>query len=120
MSPTVLVAQLVKNLPAVQETRVRFLGWEDPLEKEMAIHCSILAWKISWTEGCSPWGRKASGTTDRLTLSYLQWRMVALFGKSSASRSLWIRSELIMGDPFWVRKPLSILGCLSEVCYRHI
>ena len=45
-----LVAQLVKNLPAVQETWVRSLGWEDPLEKEMATHSSILAWKISWTE----------------------------------------------------------------------
>ena len=45
-----LVAQLVKNLPAVQETCVRSLGWEDPLEKEMATHSSILAWKISWTE----------------------------------------------------------------------
>ena len=38
-----LIAQLVKNLPAMQETRVRSLGWEDPLEKEMAIHSSILA-----------------------------------------------------------------------------
>ena len=47
---TSLVAQLVKNLPAVQETRVQSLGWEDPLEKEMATHSSILAWKISWTE----------------------------------------------------------------------
>ena len=45
-----LVAQLVKNLPAMQETRVRFLGWEDPLEKEMAIYSSTLAWKIPWTE----------------------------------------------------------------------
>ena len=45
-----LVAQLVKNLPAVQETRGRSLGWEDPLEKEMATHSSIRAWKISWTE----------------------------------------------------------------------
>ena len=45
-----LVAQLVKNLPAVQETRVRSLGWEDPLEKEMATHSSIFAWKISWKE----------------------------------------------------------------------
>ena len=45
-----LVAQIVKNLPAMQETQVRFLGWEDPLEKEMAIHSSILAWKIPWTE----------------------------------------------------------------------
>ena len=45
-----LVAQMVKNLPAVQETRVRSLGQEDPLEKEMAIHSSILAWRIPWTE----------------------------------------------------------------------
>ena len=46
-----LVAQLVKNLPAVQETWVPSLGWEDPLEKGMATHSSILAWRISWTEG---------------------------------------------------------------------
>ena len=45
-----LVAQLVKNLPAMQETWVQFLGWEDPLEKEMATHSSILAWRIPWTE----------------------------------------------------------------------
>ena len=45
-----LIAQFVKNLPAVQETRVEFLGWEDPLEKGMATHSSILAWKIPWTE----------------------------------------------------------------------
>ena len=41
---------VVKNLPAKQETWVRFLGWEDPLEKGMATHSSILAWEISWTE----------------------------------------------------------------------
>ena len=45
-----LVAQLVKNLPAMQETLVRFLGQEDPLEKEMAIHSSTVAWKIPWME----------------------------------------------------------------------
>ena len=45
-----LLAQLVKNLPAMQETWIRSLGWEDPLEKEMATHSSILAWKISWRE----------------------------------------------------------------------
>ena len=45
-----LVAQLGKNLPAMQETQVQFLGQEDPMEKEMAIYSSILAWKISWTE----------------------------------------------------------------------
>ena len=45
-----LMAQWVKNLPAVQEMRVQSLGGEDPLEKEMATHSSILAWKIPWTE----------------------------------------------------------------------
>ena len=47
---TSLVAQMVKNRPAMQETRVQFLGQEDPLEKEMATHSSILAWRISRTE----------------------------------------------------------------------
>ena len=42
---------MVKHVPAVQETRVRSLGWEDPLEKEMATHSSILAWEIPWTGG---------------------------------------------------------------------
>ena len=45
-----LVAQMVQNPPAMQETWVRSLGWEDPLEKEMATHSSILAWRIPWTE----------------------------------------------------------------------
>ena len=45
-----LVAQAVKSLPAVWKTRVRSLGQEDPLEKEMAIHSIILAWRIPWTE----------------------------------------------------------------------
>ena len=44
------MAKMVKNLPAMQETQVRSLGQEDPLEKEMATHSSILAWKIPWTE----------------------------------------------------------------------
>ena len=47
---TYLVAQIVKNQPAVQETWVLSLGLEDPLEKRMATHSSILAWRISWTE----------------------------------------------------------------------
>ena len=41
---------MVKNLPAMQETQVKFLGWEDPLEKEMATHSSTLAWRIPWTK----------------------------------------------------------------------
>ena len=50
LNGTSLVAQMVKNPPTMQETQVPSLGWEDPLEKEMATHPSILAWKISWTE----------------------------------------------------------------------
>ena len=61
-----LVAQLVKNLPAVRETWVQLLGWEDLLEKGTAIHSSILAWRIPWT---SPWGHKESDTTEQLSLS---------------------------------------------------
>ena len=45
-----LIAKLVKNLPEVQEMGVRFLGWEDPLEKEMATHSSIITWRIPRTE----------------------------------------------------------------------
>ena len=54
-----MVAQMVKNLPTTQETRVRPLGWEDPLEKEMATHSSTLVWRIPWTEepgGLQPMG----------------------------------------------------------------
>ena len=60
------MSQSVKNLPAVQETRVRLLGREVPLEKEMAIHSSILAWRIPWTEKPgrlqSMWSRRATNT----------------------------------------------------------
>ena len=68
-----LVAQLVKNLPAMWETRVRSQGWEDSLEKKMATHSSTLALKIPWTEelGASyyPGGRKELGTTEQLHFS---------------------------------------------------
>ena len=61
------VAQMVKNLPAVQETQVQSLGQEDPLEKGMATHSSILAWRIPWTKETgglySPWGCKELDTT---------------------------------------------------------
>ena len=56
-----LVVQTVKSLSTMWETKVRSLGWGDPLEKEMAIHSSILAWKIPWMEkpvGYSLWGHK--------------------------------------------------------------
>ena len=53
------MSKMVKHLPAVQETQVRSLGWEDPLEKEMATHSSTLAWKIPWTE--EPGGLQSMG-----------------------------------------------------------
>ena len=60
-----LVAQTVKHLPAMQETQVRFLGREDPLEKEMATHSSILAWEIPWTE--KPGGLQSMGSQKSRT-----------------------------------------------------
>ena len=60
-----LVAQMVKNLPAVQETRVQSLGQEDPLEKGMATHSNILAWRILWTW----WTTVCSGVKSRPRLT---------------------------------------------------
>ena len=62
-----LVAQMIENLPAMQETQVQSLSWEDPLETEMATHFSILAWKIPWTEepgGLQSTGRKELDATE--------------------------------------------------------
>ena len=61
-----LVAQTVKNLPAMWETWVRSLGWEDPLEEGMATHSSVLAWRVPWTE--EP-GRLPSMESQRVRLS---------------------------------------------------
>ena len=80
-----LVAQMVKNLPAMRETWVPFLDWEDPLQKGMATHSSILAWRIPWTE--EPGRLLSMGSkrvrhntvTDTFTfidLMYLLWRGV--------------------------------------------
>ena len=58
------MAQLIKNLPTMWETWVRSLGWEDPLEKGMATHFSILAWKIPWTE--EPGGLQSMGLQKKV------------------------------------------------------
>ena len=60
-----LVIQLVKNRSAMQETGVRSLGWEDPLEKKMSTHSSILEWEISWTEGA--WWATVYGVAESWT-----------------------------------------------------
>ena len=68
------MVQRIKRLPAMRGTQVRSLGWEDPLEKEMATHSSILAWRIPWTEelgGLQSTGHKESDTTERLHFHFL-------------------------------------------------
>ena len=69
-----LVAQRIKCLPAMRESQVRSLGWENPLEKEMATHSSILAWRIPWTE--------EPDTTERL-----HFQMIFLVAFSQNGRS---------------------------------
>ena len=66
---TSFVVQLVKNMPAMLETSVQFLGWEDPLEKGKTIYSSILAWRIPWTY--SPRGHKELDTNEWFSLSLL-------------------------------------------------
>ena len=70
------MAQMVKRLSTMRETRVQSLGREDPLEKEMAIHSSTIAWKIPWTEEpgrlYSPWGRKELDTAERLHFYFIE------------------------------------------------
>ena len=74
-----LAAQLVKNLPAMQETLVRSLGWEDPLGEGMAIHSSILAWRIPWTEepgGLQSMGGKESDMTEQISTAAQSWKNI--------------------------------------------
>ena len=77
-----LLAQMVKNPAAMQETWVRSLSGEDPLEKGMATHCSILAWRIPWTEepGYTLLGRKELDITERLTLNIIYTESLCING----------------------------------------
>ena len=72
--PLSLVAQLVKNPPAMWETWVQSLGWEDPLEKGMATHSSILTWRFPWTS----WSMKDLDTTERLSLCFTAQEMLLM------------------------------------------
>ena len=86
--PASLVPQTVKNLPAARETRVWSLDWEDPMEKGMATHSSILAWEIPWTEepgGLQPMGSQfrlsdwATNTATHRDLKYNTWVCALIF-----------------------------------------
>ena len=88
----------VKNLPVMQETQetwVQSLGQENPLEKEMATHSSIPAWKISWTEEpgglYSPWGRKESDTTEhKHTQTHANLTLITYLGCKATSFCLYL------------------------------
>ena len=92
---TSLVAQLVNNLPAMQETWIRSLGQEDPLEKEMATHSSILAWRIPWTE--EPGGLLSIGSHrvghDWSDLACMHIHLYLGFGFSSSNFTLFLNSK---------------------------
>ena len=78
--PTYLVAQTVKRLSTMRETWVQSLGWEDPLEKEMAIHSSTTAWKIAWTEEpgrLQSMGCQELDTTEQLHTQMFFWNSLA-------------------------------------------
>ena len=100
ISPNSLVAQVVKNPPAMQETPVRFLGLEDPLEKWMITHSSILPGEFHGQRrlaGYSPWGCKESDTTEWLPLQcYLP-----MGGSDSSVFDLAVTATLKMDKFFW-------------------
>ena len=99
-----LTAQLGKNLPAMQETQVQFLVWDDPLEKEMATHSSILAWRISWTE--EPGGLQSTGSRDQTWLIDQTTTSSAQIISILVSSDVWInRNTIPMGDGFIFKLP---------------
>ena len=101
-----LVARMAKHLPPMQETQVQSLGWEDPLEKGMATHSSVLAWRMPWTQelvGCSPQVTEAYRTAQ-LTLLHsrtLQWVAISFFRGSSRLRD-WTRVSSTAGRFFTI------------------
>ena len=97
------MAQTVKNLPVMQETWLRSLDQEDPLEKGMATYSSILAWKIPWTEegGYRPWVRQQSDTTEHAHTRPLMAVTLLFFRAAACS---WVKSVFL---------PISWSGPLS-------
>ena len=96
---------VVKNLPAVQETWVWSLGWEDLLEKEMAIHSSILAWRIPWTE--EPGGLQSMGS-QRARHDWARVHAPTHILQGLGKRMHW-----------WVAEPSSFSTIVSKQCHPH-
>ena len=107
-----LVAQMVDNLPAMWETWVESLGWEDPLEDSMANHSSILAWRIPMV-GYSPWGHKELDTTEQLsTHTYL--RIKVMLGVLTVKQLPSYLLCALMSLNFFLRRDLSELRGRKE------
>ena len=105
---TSLVAQMIKHLSTALETRVQCLGWEDPLEMEMAIHSSILAWKIPWTE--EPGRLQSMGSQSRTQMSNFTF-----FFFMWAHLSVWINPTSLFLD-VWLCVSLSFPWCVV-ICF---
>ena len=120
------LAQVVKNLPAMRESRVQSLGWEDPLGKEMATHSSILAWEIPWMEepgGYSPWGPKEWDMTEQLTLTPVLrrghvWVITGLRASGSANKGA--QESLRSSFPCWQRATALNPDALSQALSPHL
>ena len=112
-----LVAQTVKNLPAIQETLVQSLGQEDPLKKGITTHSSTLAWRIPWTEkpdGLSSWGCKQQDTTKHTGIyETCICRIKICFFRT---RTFWVYSY-VEGQKFIKKKILKILKKM-EILYQ--
>ena len=98
-----LVAQLVKNPPAMQETWIRSLGWEDPLEKGKATHSSILACRFHGLY--SPWGCKELDTTERLSLAMKSFSETFITKNTRPAEKYFLKKSF---DDFWPPTPKSL------------
>ena len=113
------MAETVTRLPTMRETRVRSLGQEDPLEKEMAIHSSTLAWKIPWMEErgrLQSMGRKKSDTTERLLFHFCLLKQWAFnFLKADLQSEIHFITQLCQSLAFSLSNPFPVLPLL---CFR--
>ena len=131
------MAQTVKNLPAMQEAGVRSLGWQDPLKKGMAVHSSILSWRISWTEEPgelqSIWSQRATelnwskysvqihSTRPQLLMPYFLISGVtkALSDLHLCAGSWRYPRGLPFPPPLTWEAPAHLLGLWSVLCQEH-
>ena len=105
------MVQMVKNPSAMQETRVQSLGREDPLEKGMATHSSILAWRIPWTE--EPGGLRSMGSQGVEQVAWTE--QLSLFHSHTIS---WSSQESQLSPPGYASTPLPLHPCIA--CFLEI